>query len=107
MRDEEGKVVEYKAVCGKAWCEAAQTKKAANDLTATGSATIAIILRGLPDPLAVLAFYEALAVAHFGSSFRDAKANVHKFGGVKQMGDLDSSITLHTSTMTTASTAFP
>ena len=49
----------------------------------------------MPDPPAVLAFYEALGVAHFGSSFRDAKANVHKFGGVKQMGDLDGSITLH------------
>ena len=52
-------------------------------------------MRGLPGPKAVLDFYEALGAAHFGSAFRHAKANVHKFAGVKQMGEIDGSIRLH------------
>ena len=78
---EEGKTVESKAVNGKEWCTAAQANAA---LTKSIANTIAIIYRGLPDPEAVLPFYEAHGMNYYGTLLKPAKANFHTFAARHQ-----------------------
>ena len=91
---EEGKAVEYKAICGKEWCTAAQANSKAA-LKKSIVNTIAIIYRGLPDPDAVLPFYEAHGTnyVYYGTLLKPAKANFHMFASVKT-DELDGSGTL-------------
>ena len=77
---EEGKSVEYKAVCGKELCTAAQAKAALKKSIVN---TIAIIYRGLRDPETVLPFYEAHGTNYSGTLLKPLKANFHTFAGVK------------------------
>ena len=77
---EEGKLVAYKMMDGKAWYKMAEQ---AGDAKQLENDAYAVIIRGLPYASDCIELYSRLLVAHFGSLAKGVILNGHELSYVK------------------------